>query len=390
MSAPVTAGTSADEATGAATGAALSPCTVTVCRDGAEFGALAEEWQRLCRASPTATPFQHHAWLYSWWRSYGTAGRLRLVLVRHEGRLVGAAPLHRTGSMVLAPLGGGITDFCDVLLDEECAGAAEALAAGLARLAGSAVVDFREVRPGAALERVREVWRGPSRVLPDSVCLELPAVPMERLVERLPSSRAQRTRAKLRKLDAAGVVHRDVGAAEVPQALDRLLELHRRQWQGRGVTAEHLSARFADHLRRAVAPMVAGGDARVTEFSLDGRVVAADLTLVSPRLSGGYLYGADPVLRSMKLDVATMLLRHGAREAGAGGSATLSMLRGTEPYKDHWCPETVGNRRILLAGRRTAPLLALLVARARGRAWAADTARDWAWVRGLRGGGRTG
>lgn len=369
---------------------ASSPCTVTVCRDGREFGALAGEWERLCRSSSAATPFQQHAWLHSWWSSYGTAGRLRVVLVWQEGRLVGAAPLHRVGGAVLVPLGGGITDFCDVLLDEECGGAAQALAEGLGELAGSAVIDFREVRPGAAVERVRALWRGPSRVLPDSVCLELPSVPMERLVERLPSSRAQRTRAKLRKLDAVGIVHRSVAAAEVPAALERLLELHRRQWQGRGVTAEHLSPRFAEHLRRAVVPMVAGGGARVTEFSLDGRVVAADLTLVSPRLAGGYLYGADPVLRSMKVDVATMLLRHGARESSAGGSAALSMLRGTEPYKNHWCPEQVGNQRVLLARRRLAPVLALLVARARGRAWAADTARDWAWVRRLRGGGRAG
>lgn len=150
-------------------------------------------------------------------------------------------------------------------------------------------------------------------------------------------------------------------------ALERLLRLHQLQWEGRGVTAEHTSDRFAQHLARAVRPMVERGDARVTEFRLAGDVVAADLTLMSPRLAGGYLYGADPVLRARKVDVATMLLRHGARETSASGRATLSMLRGTEPYKRHWRPETVPNQRLMLSGPVAAPLLWLRAGAADGR-----------------------
>jgi CelD/BcsL family acetyltransferase involved in cellulose biosynthesis len=353
--------------------------TTSVCTDEAEFGQLAADWGDLHRRCATATPFQHHAWLHSWWTSYGTRGRLRVVLVRQSGRLVGAAALHRGRGPVpvLTTLGGSITDFSDVLLDDDCETAAAVLAQALAGLARTAVIDFREVRPGAAVLRVRALWEGPSRLLPDSMCLELPAVPMDRLVERLPSSKAQRTRAKLRKLDAIGFGRREVAAAEVPAALERLLKLHERQWQGRGVTPEHLSDRFAGHLGRAIAPMIAGGDARLTEFSIDGVVMASDLTLLSPGLAGGYLYGADPALRAMKADVATLLLRHCAQEASTGGQATLSMLRGTEPYKHHFCPDPVGNHRVLLARRRLLPVVAVLTAQIRGRIWARDTWRGW-------------
>ncbi len=64
--------------------------------------------------------------------------------------------------------------------------------------------------------------------------MELPARPVDELAGRLPASRAQRARAKLRKIDREGVVPRTVPAAEVPQAVARLLDLHRRQWAGRG------------------------------------------------------------------------------------------------------------------------------------------------------------
>ncbi|MFB6837308.1 GNAT family N-acetyltransferase [Streptomyces sp. NPDC056361] len=355
-----------------------------VCRDEEAFGRLTAEWTALYGRCSSATPFQSHSWLHSWWLSYGRPGALRVVLVRRDdGGLVAAAPLMRArGPLpVLTQLGGTITDFTDVLLDDDCPEAVPALARGLARAARGAVIDLREVRPGAASERVFAHWRGPRRRLPDSLCLELPAVPMEGLLERIPSGKAQRVRAKLRKLDALGIDTHIVTGEEVPAALDRLLTLHRLQWQGRGVTAEHTSSRFAQHLTRAVRPMVERGDAMVTEFRLAGDVVAADLTLMSPRLAGGYLYGADPALRARKVDVAAMLLRHGAAETSAGGRTTLSMLRGSESYKQHWRPEPVRNRRLLLTGRGTAPLLWLRAGAADARRWAAGQARSHAWIR---------
>ncbi|MFJ2440721.1 MULTISPECIES: GNAT family N-acetyltransferase [unclassified Streptomyces] len=368
--------------------------TTELCTDPARFAEIAPEWNALHRASRAATPFQSHAWLHSWWLSYGTAGRLRIVLVRERGELIAAAPLMLVlrPLPVLVPLGGTISDFSDVLLDDDYATAGEGagdtvaaeLAKSLAAVARTAVIDLREVRPGAAAERVYAHWTGPRRRLADSPCLELPAVPMDELLGRLPASRAQRVRAKLRKLDALGIEERAVPGDEIPLAVGRLLALHRLQWQGRGVTPEHLSTRFAEHLARSVRAMAERGDARITEFRLSGTVVAADLTLMSGALAGGYLYGADPVLRAKKADVATMLLRSGAEWVGTSGCSTLSMLRGNEPYKHHWRPETVRNQRLLLARPALRLSLRLLVARAAGRDRAA------ALVKRLRAGAGTG
>ncbi|MEW2340996.1 GNAT family N-acetyltransferase [Streptomyces griseoaurantiacus] len=348
---------------------------VEIVEDEREFAALAPAWGRLHRRCAAATPFQSHAWTHSWWRSYGRRGRLRLVLVRDGAELRALAPLTRVRGPVpaLVPLGGAISDYADVLLDDEYAGpAAAALAEGLTAAARTAVIDFREVRPGAAVEQVYDLWRGPRRRLEDSLCLELPAAPMDELIGRLPSGKAQRVRAKLRKLDALGVERTVVPPEGVEAALHRLLELHRLQWRGRKVTAEHLTERFAAHLVRAVGPMVREGDAVVTEFRLDGSVAAVDLTLLSRGLAGGYLYGAHPRLRERKADVAVMLLDACSRHTGPeAGRTVLSLLRGDEPYKHHWRPDPVANRRLLLARRHTAPLigavLADVAARRRGK-----------------------
>ncbi|MGW4566344.1 GNAT family N-acetyltransferase [Streptomyces sp. NPDC004561] len=372
-----------DTVTGPATGPVTELVTELVTSE-AGFAALAPAWERLFGRCATATPFQSHAWLHSWWLSYGGRGRLRLLLVRSGDELLAAAPLMlvRRPLPALVPLGGAISDYADVLLDDADDGrAAGALAEALADAARTALIDFREVRPGGAMERVYDRWRGPRRTVGDSLCLELPAVPMDGLVARLPSNKAQqRVRAKLRRLTALGVERRAVGPEEAAAALGRLLELHRLQWQGRKVTGEHMRPRFRAHLVRAVGPMVRSGNAVVTEFRLDGEVVAVDLTLLSRGLAGGYLYGAHPRLRERKADVAVMLLDAcavSAADSGTGGHGTLSLLRGDEPYKHHWRPEPVVNQRLLLARRRTAPLLTAALCEAAARQRGKEVLRRW-------------
>ncbi|MEV7342973.1 GNAT family N-acetyltransferase [Streptomyces sp. NPDC093544] len=368
--------------------AAAGTLVAELVTDEREFAELGPAWGRLYRSCATATPFQSHAWLHSWWLSYGTPGRLRLVLVRDDGgELRAVAPLMRVRRPLpaLVPLGGAISDYGDVLIDDEHADrAAATLTEGLSAAARTALIDFREVRPGGAVERIFERWRGPRSRVRDSLCLELPGTSMDELVGRLPSSKAQRVRAKLRKLSALGVEQRVVSHDEVDAALRRLLELHQLQWQGRKVTSEHLQERFSEHLVRSVGPMVRSGDAVVTEFRLDDTVMAVDLTLLSRRLAGGYLYGAHPQLRERKADVAVILLNACAQHTEAGGRAALSLLRGDEPYKHHWRPEPVVNQRLLLSRRRTAPLMSAVVCDVAVRSRGKELLRRWR----ERGGGR--
>ncbi|MFJ8969226.1 MULTISPECIES: GNAT family N-acetyltransferase [Streptomyces] len=369
------------------TGQRAGGLVVTLCRDFGEFGALAGEWDALHRRCATATPFQSHAWLHSWWISYGQEGRLRVLLVRRAGRLIGAAPLmlvHRPMPL-LVPMGGAISDFFDILLDEEEAGyAVGALGRGLDRAARHTVVDLREVRPDASAQLLFGRWAGARSRLTDSTCMEMPAEPLGDVVARLTGSRGQRLRSKLRKVDALGVEAHRIPGDGVPAAIGTLLRLHERQWEGRAVNPEHLRARFSDHLIRSVGRMVGDGTAAMTEFRLNGEVVASNLSLQSGQLTGGYLYGADPALRERKVDVSTMLLREVAQQASDSGRAVLSLLRGVERYKNHWGPVPVVNQRLLLARPGLEPLLRLRESQVAVRERAVETvrtrfpaARDW-------------
>ncbi|MEY9848053.1 hypothetical protein ABH940_005154 [Streptacidiphilus sp. BW17] len=338
-----------------------------VLRDERALDALAAEWDELQDRSPGATPFQSHAWLSSWWHSYGRPGRLRLVTVRRHDRLIAVAPLHRDGA-ALRPLGGEITDFHDVLLDgEHLDEAAGALAAALAaELRGPwARLDLGEVRADAALHHLAPHWPRTLRRLPGSLVQHLPGVPMEELLTRLPGRTAQRTKVKLRKLAAAGIEVRTVLPGEAPEAVDRMLALHALQWRDRGATPEHMRDRFATHLRAAATSMAATDRATLREYRLDGRLIACDLQLQGPTLTALYVYGVHPEARE-RVDIAGMLFGEALAHTVAAGRAELSLLRGNEPYKQRWRPDPAHNERVLL-GSRPAVAAVAMAACASGR-----------------------
>ncbi|MFJ4680121.1 GNAT family N-acetyltransferase [Kitasatospora sp. NPDC088783] len=342
--------------------------TAEVLRADDALDRLADDWDDLHRRCATATSFQAAPWLRSWWRRYGRPGGLVLVLVRRDGRLVGAAALRRRGPFGgLTNLGAGLVDFTDVLLDDDCADRAAAeLAAALPLRRPWHSLELREVHPSAAVQRVYAHWRGRRHRFADSLCQYLPAVPMDELLKRLPGKTAQRSRVKLRKIANSGVRVHSATPEEVPYTVGELLRLHMLQWQDRGVTPEHRTARFAEHLTESTTGLVATGRAAIHRFELDGEVVAVNLVILCAPFGGLYMYGAHPGLRE-KLDIAGLLFGAALDEVRAAGIPQLSLLRGQEPYKQRWRPDRLSNQRLVLGPGRLAPAAAARALRVRAR-----------------------
>lgn len=344
--------------------------------DAAGFAAVEGEWGDLHARSVGAGPFQAYPWLASWWAGYGRPGRLRVVLVHADGRLVAAAALaltRRGPFRVLVPLGGGQSDYHDVLVDRDLgATAARRLAAALRALPGWDALDLAEVRAGSAAELLYAAWTGARRRSSGAMCLELPVGTFAEFIARLPKNGAKTAKRKQRKIQQCPIESRQVPAAEVPAAVDGLLELHHGQWTGRSIAAEHLRPRFRRHLATALTGMVESGQAVVTEYRLDGRLVIVDAAVAGPEYVGTYLAGFDPTLRE-HVDIAMLMLTRALGEVEKRGLPTLSLLRGDEPYKAHWRPEQRRNQRLLLGRSAPAGAYAGLVGLRRA---AADATRE--------------
>ncbi|GAA2435345.1 GNAT family N-acetyltransferase [Actinomadura vinacea] len=343
--------------------------TAELYRDGTMLDRLAGEWRDLYARSPAATPFQTHAWLTAWWRNYGKRGGLRLVLVRRHGRLVAAAPMmavRRWGCPVLIPLASPQSDYTDFLVaGDEGQAAVWHLTRALLAAPGWSALDLQEVRPGSAAHAVAETWPRPSWRTPASTCLELPAADIGDIIARLPGRSAGKLRAKLRRIDACGIAVAPVPAGLAAAGVDRLLDLHIQQWQGRPINPEHTRPRFRRHLAEALTGMIRDEQAALFEYRWEGGLVASDLVLIGHDFVGAYLYGAEAGLRDI-IEVTLMLLRQDLGVARGTGVPSLSMLRGDEPYKRKWRPLAVPNERLILA--RTPSVASTYAAAARCRA----------------------
>ena len=147
--------------------------------------------------------------------------------------------------------------------------------------ARTALIDFREVRPGAAVEQVYDRWRGPRRRVRDSVSWSRPAASTDRSAQTAP--------------DCQGPAARQAPQARRPR---RRTACRTRRRGGRGPAGHARTAPppvagpQGDHrataaaVRRASGPLGradgALGDAVVTEFR-GGDVMAVDVTLLSRR-----------------------------------------------------------------------------------------------------------
>lgn len=339
-------------------------CAGVVRHDDAVLAEIADEWEALWARCRAATPFQAPAWQTSWWREYGRPGELRMALVRRDGQLVAVGGFHRSRPGVLAPLGVGLSDWTDVLVDPEHeADALGALAAALLAGAGWQVLDLPEVRAGAVALRWAQHWPGPVRTAAGSVCGDIAAAPLDDVVAAMSSSARQSVRRSLRRMDGAGLVEEPVAAADVAAAVDELLALHHEQWRERGgMNPEHGRPRFARHLRAAVQEMVGRGQAALIRYRVGEELVAANLVLAGGDVVGGYLFGARPALFK-QFNVMSMLMRTALTTSAEHGVSTFSMLRGREAYKSEWGAEEAGNTRLLLGrpGRPAAPAYAGVV-----------------------------
>jgi len=320
------------------------------------FEALAGAWDDLWSRTPSATPFQAHAWVSAWAGAYVPAGDLVVVTVRDGDVLVAGAALHRVRRgfvRLLTPLGGEISDHTDVLLDPGVPDAGRRLVEALLEVPGWRVLDLPEVLPHAAAQLWAEEWPGSVRRSEASVNLQLPALPVADALTRVPTKTAGTLRRKLRKIDQLGVQRSEVAPADVPRAVADLIRLHEDQWQGRRGNPEHLVDRFHSHLANAVAPMISRGQAVFVEYRVDGELLASEVDLIGHERLDYYLAGISTALRQ-RIDTAVLLVSSALERAAQLEKKDYSFLRGTEDYKFRWRPDEVVATRIMLA--RPGPL----------------------------------
>ena len=316
--------------------------TTLITRAG-DLTRLLPEWWALWQRAEHATPFQSPAWLLPWWQVFHP-GELMTVAVRRDGLLVGLAPFYLEDGAYgrrLLPLGIGVTDYLDVLIEGAPAGAVgDAMARALADApVGWDVWSLEELRPDA-VARALPLSALQVEEVPQSACpiLVLPASEAE-----WRSTRAgRRWRRAWNRVDRHGRVRIIEGDAFNATGLfESVVDLHTRRWSADAQPGVLADADVRLFHRTAVPHLAASSLLRLTGLEVDGRIVAASYGLAHRGHSYAYLNGYDP---AFSFDSpGTVLIGHAMRDAIAHGGGTFHFLRGQEAYKYAWGAEDTWN-----------------------------------------------
>jgi CelD/BcsL family acetyltransferase involved in cellulose biosynthesis len=309
-----------------------------VLRDPAWAESLRSEWTDIWSRCPHATTFQRPEWLLAWMRSFEPTQSL-LIEVRSNDHLVGLAPLliYQSGlEMVLALIGGGVSDYLDILVDPDFADETLSIIWNLVQEEqGWTRLDLTDV-PGTSL--LLHTWPDNfnfSKIAHD-VCsgLDLP-LKVEELKALFPFRQQRNLRNARNRLQRAGDAQIEIATREtLPLFLDALFRLHSERWVRAGQPGV-LSDTAIQSFHKALAPQLLElGVLRLYGLRLNGRLIACLYTLFERDTACCYLQGFDP--EYARFSPGTHLLGAAIADAAREGKQRIDFLRGREPYKNHW------------------------------------------------------
>ena len=320
--------------------------TVECVRDTRGFTALRPQWHELLRASASDNPFLTWEWLYSWWTHFGTAGALRLVVVRRGTTVIAvapfqlvSAPLHWFSRLELLGTGEAGSDYLDVIARR---GSESDAVAAIAQFLDSQnrAVRMPHLPPSSVAARLAgrladEGWT--ASFTDDGRCpvVNLGGHTFDSFLGTLGASHRANVRRRLRAL-----AHRDARFEQVTRHDDRQLMLealatfHAHRYADRGGSTAFSTPAIRAFHDDATRLALDGGWLRMYVLRI-GDAVAAVMYGFS---YGGrfyfYQHGYDAACAAQSVGLALMALT--IRAAIDEGLSAFDMLWGTETYKTLW------------------------------------------------------
>ncbi len=237
---------------------------------------MADEWEDLA-VRIGASPFARPGWIEPWWTAFGS-GEPFIVTLRHDGELAAVLPLGsrlgllRSCSNIHSPLFEGVAAEPDDLRAAIAAAVGESGAGLILSRVDAAGPLAAAARAAAELGagRLLELGSAPSLYVD-------PAETWEEYEAKLGRSRRKELRRNRRRLSEQGELEIEVEITDV--GFERFLELEASGWKASQGTAIRQSPHLSSFYRQATAWASEKGLLNLVFLRLDGRPLAAELTI---------------------------------------------------------------------------------------------------------------
>ena len=309
---------------------------------------VAPEWMDLWQRCPQAITFQRPQWLLPWIEAFSPRDTVAIE-VRSQGTLVGLAPLlvyPKGTERVLAFMGGGVSDYLDILVDPQYTPQVIAsIFAAVVEIPGWDVLELTDLPWNSALLR--------NSISAESVCehdicsvLNLPDTTGELLHIFSKRQRANLRNAHSRMQRAGGAPVEIASSETLHDFLEDLFRLHAARWSSTGQPGV-LHDEAVKVFHRASAPaLVESGVLKLYRLRMGQRTLAVIYALFDRETVLCYLQGFDP--ESAYFSPGTVLMFAVMEDAVKQGIRKFDFLRGQEPYKLHWRAQGQSTYRIAL------------------------------------------
>ena len=292
-------------------------------------------WQRADRVLPWNCLFVLPVWLKPWWDNFGHNSALYLLSIRHEGRLIGIAPLQRSDDTVRLIGDENVCDNLDFIVAPENSADFYRILLNHLKQDGVKRLELEPVRedssvmaqflPMAEKTGCRISYEG------HDVSFEL-ALPgsWDDYLTLLSGKERHEIRRKLRRLYEAGPIsYRLVDdVSSVKKEMETFLELFR---SNRADKANFMDNRMDSFFRGLAETLAEAQIVKLFFLDLDGKPIAA--TMCFNYHATMYLYnnGYDKGFGSLSVGLLGKVLS--IKESIQSGQKTYDFLKGAEVYK---------------------------------------------------------
>jgi CelD/BcsL family acetyltransferase involved in cellulose biosynthesis len=292
-------------------------------------------WQRAGSFLTWNCLFVLPVWLKPWWKNFGRSGALYLLSIRHEGRIIGIAPLQRSGDTVRLIGDENVCDNLDFIVAADKSAEFYRLLLNYLKHDGVKRLELVPVRPDSSVmtQLLPTAEKTGCRISNKShdilFELDLPGS-WDDYLAILSGKERHEIRRKLRRLSEAGQIsYRLVkDASALKKEMEAFLELFRSY---RSDKAEFMKDRMVSFFKELAESLKEARILKLFFLELDKKPIAA--TMCFNYHSTMYLYnnGYDKRFGSLSVGLLSKVLS--IKESIQCGQKTYDFLKGAEAYK---------------------------------------------------------
>ena len=316
------------------------------------FEALRAEWEALVQSSSYASVFVSWHWQYHWWCNYCRAGaQLRILVARTDNQVVGILPLYITRKKILKffhykilqfiGMGGDTSpDYLDAIV---VADRVEQTLKSLADFIFQKLEDWQLLTLSEILgdslflsylmDTARRQGLATKKAMRANISyIELPD-DWEKYLKQLSANRRAQLRRSRKKFYSAGDGKFFVISDEkrLDWAIDKLIELHHKRWQGRAEHYAFSSPNYISFHKSVMHDFIKQNRLRLFCLELDEKVISM---LYCYRWKDTMYYfqgGFDPDYQH--LQPGQVIMGHAIESAIQERLKVFDMLKGDYEYK---------------------------------------------------------